>query len=194
MRGGRGWRSVFSSFALGLFTRFAWRQIASPSLAKKKRFATLRHAFTGMPPLAAFGDDRGERRKALVDNYSRNAAGGGIGGQARHRRAAKRFCAVSGRACDLRLRKSRKKPGSERSKSAAPPSPQTCRPQYGTHPSHHPDTPYHSPRPQPQTDTPGRLHQADSSSGAAGGSLRKGAVHRAFDLTNDGQCVSLVAY
>ncbi len=36
-------------------------------------------------------------------------------------RAAKRFCAVSGRACDLRLRKSRKKPGSERRKNAAPP-------------------------------------------------------------------------
>ncbi len=36
-RWGRGWRSVFASFALGLFTRFAWRQIASPSLAKHRR-------------------------------------------------------------------------------------------------------------------------------------------------------------
>ena len=39
---GRGWRSVFSSFAPGLFMCFSSRKNTSPSLAKKKRFATLR--------------------------------------------------------------------------------------------------------------------------------------------------------
>ncbi len=51
---GRGWRSVFSSFALGLFTRFAGRKSQALRSLRKSASPTPGRAFVGMPPLAAF--------------------------------------------------------------------------------------------------------------------------------------------